>query len=91
MKSKVTTSKKSVIHKTEEGYLVTSKLLKNGRKVSDLTSTDRITEKMARARLKTNLYIDNGKGEPLLKNTVYPSMRSEPRDVNSNPLQSYKE
>ena len=48
MKSKVTTSKKSVIHKTEEGYLVTSKLLKNGRKVGDLTSTDRITEKMAR-------------------------------------------
>lgn len=81
MKSKVTTSKKSVIHKTEEGYLVTSKLLKNGRKVSDLTSTDRITEKMARNISKQTCISTTEKGSRYLILPVYPSMQSEPRDV----------
>jgi hypothetical protein len=80
MKGKVGTTKKSVIH-DREGYMVTSKLLKPGETVDDLTKENRITVDMAKLIPASRCISSTDKGSRYLIMPVYETMSSPPESV----------
>ena len=75
-------SKGSVIHETVDGgYSVTSKLLKPGKKVADLRSSDRITLEGASQIAPGSCISSTDKGSRYLILPVYESMDSPPKSV----------
>ena len=80
-KIKITDSKKSTIHPTPEGYSVTSKLLKAGKSVSDLTKADRLTVEKAKL-IQASTHITTTKtGSRYLILPVYENELSPPNSV----------
>lgn len=73
MKTKKTISKKTVIHSSEatRGYMVTSKLLKGGKTVKDLTYEDVITIEKAKAIAPSTCISSTDKGSRYLILPVY--------------------
>jgi hypothetical protein len=80
MKGKVRTTKKSVIHECE-GYMVTSKLLKSGQTVDDLTNECRLTDEMAKLISASSCISSTEKGSRYLILPVYENMSSPPKSV----------
>ena len=82
MKTVPKESKGSVIHQTPDGgYSVTSKLLKPGKKVADLRSSDRITLEDASRIAPGSCISSTDKGSRYLILPVYESMDSPPKSV----------
>ena len=80
MKSKVSSSKGSVIHITSGGYSVTSKLLKAGETVADLCDDHRIDMEKA-GKISPSACISTKKGSAFLILPVYETMESPPKSV----------
>jgi hypothetical protein len=80
MDGKVRSTKKSVIHICE-GYSVTSKLLRDGQTVEDLTKEDRITLEKAKAILNSRSISSTDKGSRYLILPVYETDDSPPNSV----------
>lgn len=79
---KINDTKKSVIHLTEPNkYSVTSKLLKPGLTVKDLTEDDRITKKQAESIPLGRCISTTKKGSQYLILPVYDSLDSPPKSV----------
>jgi hypothetical protein len=80
MNGKVRSTKKSVIH-VREGYSVTSKLLKPGQTVEDLTKEDRITMEQAKSIPASRSISSTDKGSRYFILPVYDNMESPPNSV----------
>ena len=80
MDGKVRSTKKSVIH-TCEGYSVTSKLLKPGQTVNDLTKEDRITVEKSKSIPASRSISSTDKGSRYRIVPVYENMDSLPNSV----------
>lgn len=81
MNAKVNTSKKSVIHILSDGYSVTSKLLKSGQTVDDLSRNDIITREKAQNIEASTCISSTNKGSRYLILPVYDNENSEPHSV----------
>jgi hypothetical protein len=79
-KCKVIDSKGSAIHKCD-GYYVTSKLLKSGKSVSDLTKDDRITVEQAKTILASTHITSTKTGSRYLILPIYENELSPPESV----------
>lgn len=79
MKQKISISKKSVIH-LRDGYSITSRFLKNGKTVDDLTADDRITLDQAN-KIAPSVNISSKTGNKYMIIPVYESMESPPKSV----------
>lgn len=80
-KYKVIDTKGISIHKCPEGYYVTSKLLKAGNKVADLTKEDRITLEQSKLILASTHITSTGTGSRYLILPVYDNEMSHPESV----------
>jgi hypothetical protein len=79
-KCKVVESKNSAIHQCE-GYFVTSKLLKAGKAVADLTKEDRITLEQSKTILASTHITSTKTGSRYLILPVYDNELSPPTSV----------
>lgn len=77
---KINETKSSVIHKCD-GYYVTSKLLKVGENVDDLTKDHRVTLEQAKSIQTSRCISSTGKGSPYLILPVYDNELSSPESV----------
>lgn len=80
MDGKVRSTKKSVIHICD-GYSITSKLLRDGQTVEDLTKEDRITIEKAKSILNSRCISATDKGSRYLILPVYENEESLPNSV----------
>ena len=80
MQGKVCNNKKSVIHECE-GYMVTSKLIKHGQTVADLTKESRLTVEMAKLISASTCISSTDKGSRYLILPVYECLSSPPKSV----------
>jgi hypothetical protein len=77
---KINDSKGTVIHQCD-GYFVTSKLLKAGKTVADLTKDDRVTIEKAKTITASTCITSNTKGSRYLILPVYDNESSLPASV----------
>lgn len=80
MDGKVRSTKKSVIHICD-GYSVTSKLLRDGQTVDDLTKEDRVTLEKSKSILNSRCISATDKGSRYLILPVYENEESLPNSV----------
>ena len=78
MKCKVSTSKKGATHITTGGYTVTSKLIKPGQTVDDLTDEDRITYEKSSSISAGSCISSTDKGSKYLILPVYKDLDTPP-------------